>query len=204
MGGSVSSSKVPYGDQSNVYHLNGPKGEFFLKIGTGLEKERERLDWLRGKLPVPEVIGFNKIGDKEALILSAIEGENLAKLKKIWPAEMVISGLVSVLRRFHAVDVKNCPFGAPGPGKVLVHGDACLPNFVFKDGTFSGYIDLGDMRVDYPAADLSAAVWSLRHNLGPGHEINFLNRYGIKNTDEALVDKLISQYESAQKEWGLI
>jgi kanamycin kinase len=204
LGGGAVATKKPHGDQSDVYNLVTQKGSFFLKIAPELAKERERLEWLNGKLPVPKVIGSTHSEDKDALLLSAIEGMDLAKLKKEWAADKVIHKLAEVLREFHATDTTGCLFGNPGLGKVLIHGDACLPNFIFKDDKFSGYIDLGDMRIDVPEVDLSAAVWSLQYNLGPGYGLKFLKEYGVKNATEELVEELRLHYEDAQKEWGLI
>lgn len=203
LGGKIAITKEPHGDQSDVYNLAGPNGSYFLKIASELAKERDRLEWLDGKLPVPKVIGFTRIENRDALLLSAIEGANLAKLKERWATDKIINKLAEALRQFHATSTANCSFGNPGPGKVLVHGDACLPNFIFMDDRFSGYIDLGDMRIDIPDVDISAAVWSLQYNLGPGYGLEFLKRYGVENASDDMVKKLISQYEDAQKEWGL-
>ncbi len=201
--GAPTVTKEAYGDQSKVFKLHVPDGNYFLKIGSGLEKERERLQWLNGKLPVPKVIGSTKIEDKDALLLSAIEGKNLAALSKEWSAEKIVDKLVEALHQFHSIDAKNCPFGDFEPNKVLVHGDACLPNFLFQDDNFSGYIDLGDMAVGNPKIDFSAAIWSLQYNLGAGYGAKFLEKYGVKNVTEELVEKLRLQYEDMQKEWGL-
>ena len=195
--------KEDYGDQSKVFKLHTANGNYFLKVGAGLEKERERLEWLNGKLPIPKVIGFTKIDDKNVLLLSTVEGENLAALSKEWPAEKVVEKLVKALQQFHAVDAKNCPFGKFEAGKVLVHGDACLPNFIFQDNNFSGYIDLGDLMVAGPEVDFSAAIWSLQYNLGAGYGGMFLKEYGVQNVTDELVEKLRLKYEDMQKEWGL-
>jgi len=196
-------TKEEYGDQSQVFRFHAPSGNYFLKLGAGLEKERERLEWLNGKLLVPKVIGFTKIDDKDALLLSAIEGRNLAALSKEWSAEKVVEKLVETLHKFHAVDAKNCPFGNFETGKVLAHGDACLPNFIFQGDNFSGYIDLGDLIVAKPEVDFSAAIWSLQYNLGAGYGKKFLEKYGVKNVTDELVERLRLKYEDMQKEWGL-
>ena len=167
-------------------------------------KERERLEWLDGRLPIPKVIGFTYTEDKDALLLSSVDGENLAKLCKKWPPNKIVDSLAEVLLRFHNANTKNCPFGNQGQGKVLVHGDACLPKFIFNGNQFSGYIDLGDMLIDSPEIDLSAAVWSLQYNLGPGHGLKFLKAYGVKNATEKMTEELKLQYEEAQRKWGLI
>lgn len=44
LGKPISVTKETYGDQSNVYHLKFSDKNYFLKIGLGLEKEREHLD----------------------------------------------------------------------------------------------------------------------------------------------------------------
>ena len=203
LSGVVDVVKEDYGDQGKVFKLHAASGNYFLKIGTGLEKERERLEWLNAKLPVPKVIGFTKIDDKDVLLLSAIEGKNLAALSKEWPPEKVVDKLVQALHQFHAVDAKNCPFGKFEVGKVLVHGDACLPNFIFQDDNFSGYIDLGDLMVADPEIDFSAAIWSLQYNLDVGYGLVFLEKYGVKNATEEMVEKLRLKYEDMQQKWGL-
>ncbi len=58
-----------------------------------------------------------------------------------------------------SVDADDCPFNAVISGDVLVHGDACLPNIIFRsDGTLSGFVDLGEMGVGHIEIDLLAAV----------------------------------------------
>lgn len=195
--------KEEYGDQSDVFKLHVPNGNYFLKIGKALEKEYERLKWLQGKLPVPRIIGLTKINEKDALLMSAIEGKNLAALAKEWQPEKIVNKLVGALQQFHAVDTKNCPFGTYGEGNVLVHGDACLPNFIFRGDNFSGYIDLGDLMIANPEVDLAAATWSLQYNLGPGYGAMFLKKYGVKNVDDEMVEELRLRYEDMQAEWGL-
>lgn len=204
MGNKFAVHKEPHGDQSTVYGLESSTGNYFLKIAPELTKERQRLEWLNGKASVPKVIGFVRIEDKDALLLSVIEGKNLAKLSKEWPTDTVITKLAEALRQFHAIDAKDCPFGERGQNRVLVHGDACLPNFIFNNDHFSGYIDLGEMTVDNPEVDLAAAIWSLQYNLGPGHGLEFLKKYGAKDATEELVEKLRLQYEKMQEEWGLL
>jgi kanamycin kinase/aminoglycoside 3'-phosphotransferase-2 len=198
-------SKETHGDQSLTYRLTSNDKNYFLKIGLGLDAERERLEWLDGRLPVPKVIGFTSIDGRDALLLSALPGQNLAKHAKDWPSERIVRELALALRQFHATSIDNCPFGTLGDSKMLVHGDACLPNFIFQDDTFSGYIDLGEARVDYPEVDLSAAIWSLQRNLGGSadHGINFLKTYGYDNPTEEVVEKLRLQYEETRRAWGL-
>lgn len=193
--------KEPHGDQSDVHRLHTPQGTFFLKISKKLSREKEKLDWLQGKLPVPKVKAFTTIGDTDALLLAAVEGSNLAHLAKKWSPEKVVKELANALQTFHDVNIDGCPFGQSGQDKVLVHGDACLPNFIFKGDTFSGFIDLGDMCVGSKEIDLAAGVWSLQYNLGKGFGLSFLEQYGFQNVTEDTVEGLRLKYENMQKEW---
>lgn len=192
-------TKEKHGDQSEGYHLSVPSGNYFLKIGVNLDNERNRINWLNGKLPVPKIIGFMHIDGKDAILMTSIDGSNLAKLKREWDGDKVVQKLAEILRKFHATDIVDCPFGEPGMNKVLVHGDACLPNFIFKGDEFSGYIDLGDMRIGTVDVDLCAAIWSLQFNLGPGYGIKFLEKYGVTDATEEMVENLRLQYEDVQK-----
>jgi aminoglycoside phosphotransferase len=200
----ISITKARHGDQSRVYHLQTPSGNFILKVATALSGERDRLAWVEDKALVPRVIEYTALDDNtDALLMTELVGKNLASHKGDWSPEVVVKRLASAIRDFHAIDITDCPFGSLEEGKVLVHGDACLPNFIFDGERFSGYVDLGDMRIDYPEVDLSAAIWSLQYNLGTGYGSQFLTAYGYPDSSEDMVEKLRLQYEEAQRVWGL-
>lgn len=110
------------------------------------------------------------------------------------PALTIIARLAAALRAVHAVDIADWPFGGVGP--VLVHGDACLPNFLFQGDHLSGCIDVGDMRLGDPEVDLAAAVWSLQYNVGRGHGLALLREYGVMDADEEKVERLRRSYET--------
>jgi aminoglycoside phosphotransferase len=200
LGGADITEREQHGDQSTVYRIRTIRDSYFLKIAPDLTAEHERLQWLENKLPAPKVISFIRIEDRDVLLLSAIEGKDLAVLKNEWPAEKVVEKFAEALLRFHGTKTRDCSFGNPGRNKVLVHGDACLPNLIFNGEMFSGYIDLGNMRIDTPDVDLAAAVWSLDHNLGPGYGLSFLKKYGVKKPDEELEKRLKSQYGAIRNE----
>jgi aminoglycoside phosphotransferase len=183
--------KVWSGDNSTVYEID----RWFLKIGGSLSPECERVRWLNGRLPVPEVVAFGTLEGKDALVTSAVKGESLAKLKRLLPVGDIVEMLAFALRAFHEADAGDCPFKAVISGDVLVHGDACLPNIIFRnDGTLSGFVDLGEMGVGDIEVDLSAAVWSLQYNLGPGHGLAFLRAYGRTDATNDDVDRLWTMY----------
>lgn len=70
----------------------------------------------------------------------------------------------------------------------LIHGDACLPNFICHNGSFSTFIDLGQAGVGDRHMDLFWAIWSLEFNLQTDRYTDcFLDLYGRESVDlEAL------------------
>jgi kanamycin kinase len=184
-------TKVWSSVNSTVYQFDS----YFLKIGENLGPECERLRWLNGRLPAPEVAAFATIDGKDALVTTAVSGTPVYSRKDKVPVGEIVEMLALALRVFHAADVDDCPFKASIPGAVLVHGDACLPNILFRgDRTLGGFVDLGAMGVGDVEADLSATVWSLQYNLGPGHGLDFLRAYGLDGATEQDVDRLWHVY----------
>ncbi len=204
LGKNINVIKERHGDQSDVYRLQTSDKSYYLKIGENLDNEHARLIWLQDKLPVPKVIGFVKLSQNSAILTTAVNGKNLAVLAKEWKPEEIVDKLAIALKQVHSASMHDCPFGVNGDGKVLVHGDACLPNFIFDGDNFSGYVDLGDLMIAYPEIDLAASIWSLQYNLGRGYGILFLKKYGIKNANDEMVEKLLLKYENMQEEWGLL
>lgn len=206
LGHEVFVERERHGDEGVVFKIDTEKGNYFLKIkvGSNFSKERGRLNLLKNKLPVPVVVGYTEKDGTGAMLLTAIEGRNLAVLCKEWPAERVITKFAEVLHIFHATNTHGLLFDSAVQGGVLVHGDACLPNFIFNEEVFSGYIDLADCRIANPEVDLSAAVWSIQYNLGPGHGSAFLKEYGYRDTSEESAKILRLQYEEYQREHGFL
>lgn len=64
---------------------------------------------------------------------------------------------------------------------VVCHGDACAPNTLVDDGSWSGHVDLGTLGVADRWADLAVATWSTLWNYGPGWEDLLLDAYGVDN-----------------------
>ena len=189
----LSTTQVRSNEVNKVFRLCFDDGAYFLKIGPDLNREYQRLLWLAGRLSAPRPLGLMNQGSVDALLMSAIEGEDLAHLSASLHPQVVAARLAAALKTIHAVSIGDWPFG--GTGITLVHGDACLPNFLFVDDRLSGYIDVGDMASGEPEIDLAAAVWSLQYNLGSGHGLAFLREYGLVDADEELVERLRLRYE---------
>lgn len=77
----------------------------------------------------------------------------------------------------------------------FIHGDACLPNYMQKDGQFSKFIDVGLGGKGDRHIDLYWALWSLQYNLKTDRygEL-FLDLYGRENYDEEVM-KVIAAFE---------
>jgi kanamycin kinase len=183
------------GENSTVFEIAAGDTRWFLKIGDRLARECAGLRWLQGRLPVPQVVAFDQMGGADALLMAAVPGTNLAALAKSRPPGTIVGMLASALRAFHSASAEDCPFEAYVPGESLVHGDACLPNIMCReDGVVNGYIDLGEMGVGDVEVDLSAAVWSLHYNLGPGLGERFLRAYGLPDATDDYVRRLWTLY----------
>ncbi|MBO7403949.1 MAG: aminoglycoside 3'-phosphotransferase [Clostridia bacterium] len=66
----------------------------------------------------------------------------------------------------------------------FVHGDACLPNVMFEDGRFTGFIDCGGAGRGDRHNDLFWTVWSLGYNLKTdAWGDRFLDAYGRDAVD---------------------
>ncbi|MFZ2150285.1 MAG: phosphotransferase [Minisyncoccia bacterium] len=198
--------KTPHGDEALVYKVDSKKGNYFLKIKPGSKstKELDRLKWFKEKLPVPEVVGAVEKDGSRAMLTTALLGKDLKELAQEWPAEKVVEKLVEILHTFHSVDAKSWPFDEPAFGKIIIHGDACLPNFIFNKDNFSGYIDLGGAELGDRDVDLATAIWSLEYNLGKGYGLQFLQKYGYENPTEEIVEKLCLSEEARQRELGFL
>jgi len=187
--------KIRSSEQNKVYKIETDTGLYILKQGPNLAPEKDRLIWLKDKLPVAKFVAWRKTEQNEELIISFIAGDDLADMVKKVSPTIVIDFLVQALKMVHQIDISDCPFGEKGENRVFVHGDACLPNFIIKEDKVVGIIDLRDSRIDNEEVDVAAAVWTLDFNYGPGHGCEFLEKYEWSDVDEAEVNRLIEAYE---------
>ena len=151
----------------------------YLKLASDLAPEAQRLQWLDGRLPTPKLISTGRCESTDWLVTTALPGLALSNLKHTEPAARITQQLAEALHLVHQTPAHDCPFGEQSSTSVLVHGDACLPNFLFVDGALSGIVDLGQCGLGDFRSDLATAVWSVQYNLGSGHASSFLNAYGI-------------------------
>jgi kanamycin kinase/aminoglycoside 3'-phosphotransferase-2 len=98
---------------TDIYRcLQNDGSRMYVKTGTGMAAhdliaERDRLEWLVGKLPVPAILGFQTDQDRVTLMLSELEGEPAHLLGD---HETAVRRAAETLIRIHAVDIGDCPF----------------------------------------------------------------------------------------------
>jgi aminoglycoside phosphotransferase len=177
-----------------VWRLTGDTDSVFVKRAAELAGERDRLAWLHGRWPVPEIVGFFQAAGDDWLVTRALEGVPMFHPSVGWPVARVAGTLGEMLGRLHETDAAGCPFGARKPGHVLVHGDFCLPNVLVHDGKLSGLVDLGGAGLASPETDLAAGVWTLQYNYGKGFARAFLDAYGWPPMTDAAIEKLRRKY----------
>jgi aminoglycoside phosphotransferase len=177
-----------------VWRLSASGGAVFVKRAADLAAERDRLIWLAGRWPVPEVKGFfHEMGD-DWLVTPEVPGVPMSHASVGWASERVASTLGEILRGLHATEAADCPFGVKKRGNVLIHGDYCLPNVLVRDGKLSGLVDVGRSGLGNPEDDLAAGVWTLQYNFGKGLARRFLDSYGWPPMSDAAIEKLRRRY----------
>lgn len=73
-------------------------------------------------------------------------------------------------------------------GRVLLHGDYCLPNIVFDRWKLSGFIDVGNGGVGDRHIDLFWGIWTLWYNLKTDrYGDRFLDAYGRDAAEPGLL-----------------
>lgn len=74
-----------------------------------LEYEVGVLRWLQGKLPVPEVLYYNRIANIEYLLMSEIEGEDCSDEVMRAQPKHTVRQLAYGLKQIHSLDISDCP-----------------------------------------------------------------------------------------------
>jgi len=177
-----------------VWRLVGGSGAVYVKRAANLEAERVRTVWLAGRWPVPEVIGFFKAFGDEWLLTREVPGVPLHHASLGWEPDRVARRLGEILRDIHSTDATGCPFGEAKPGRVLIHGDYCLPNVLVEDGRLTALVDVGRSGIGDPRDDFAAALWSLHYNFGHGYAHTFLDAYGVPPMTDRDTERLRRRY----------
>ncbi|RZQ65783.1 aminoglycoside 3'-phosphotransferase [Amycolatopsis suaedae] len=95
------------GQSGGVWKTTGAAGTFFVKHGEDAAREHDRLRWLTGRVPVPEIAAFT--GDW--LVLADARAVSVATEPPADPG----AAMGAILRRLHLLPVARCPFDARTP-----------------------------------------------------------------------------------------
>lgn len=104
---------------ARVYQLIGRSENLYLKIsdsqyhGTTYDVEREKdvMLWLAGKLPVPEVLHFEQHENQKFLLMREINGEaGYAYSQRVRDPQTMIRIYSEGIRLCQSISVSDCPF----------------------------------------------------------------------------------------------
>lgn len=92
-----------------------PPLEAYLKVQAHTAREplsydRDVLNWLKGRVPVPEVMGFYADAEREALLLQALPGEPASEQIFLAHPEQTVRLLAESLKQLHSLEIGDCPF----------------------------------------------------------------------------------------------
>ncbi|TQS76193.1 aminoglycoside 3'-phosphotransferase [Ornithinibacillus gellani] len=101
--------------EANTYLLKKGYHSLYLKIQTlgsmePLQCEKDKMEWLRGKLAVPEVIHYEQDEEREYLLMTEIAGVNAADTSIQANPKQCIKLLANGLREIHRIPITACPF----------------------------------------------------------------------------------------------
>lgn len=102
--------------QTHVWRVEATDNVYYLKTGAGpyaslVTDERARLDWLHGKVPVPQVRYFGHDASGQAyLLMSEIPGKMVCDEYFVGDLPRLVRALARGLRRLHDLDITDCPF----------------------------------------------------------------------------------------------
>ncbi|MEC0271079.1 APH(3') family aminoglycoside O-phosphotransferase [Paenibacillus anseongense] len=110
--------------QSQTYFLSGATSNLYIKIQSrtaveSLHYEKERLVWLQGKLPVPELVYYGQDDANEYLLMTEIEGVNASDKYYESMLPQLMQQLAIGLRSVHEVPVVGCPFDQTLESKIV-------------------------------------------------------------------------------------
>lgn len=130
------------------------------------KRELEAMIWLKGKLPVPEVIYHCEKDGMSYILMTRLKGRMLCDSIILHNRNRLMKTAAAALKMLWEVDISDCPFKEEGASDaVLSHGDFCLPNIFADNKGITGFIDLGYCTVTNKQADIDTCIESLEANL---------------------------------------
>ena len=138
------------------------------KEGPQSRRELEAMLWLKGRLPVPDVLYHSEKEGLSYILMTRLKGRMLCDPKILHNRSRLLKSAAAAMKMLWAVDVSDCPFGSEAgdcKDPVLSHGDFCLPNIFADNRGITGFIDLGYCTVGSRQSDIDTCLESLEANL---------------------------------------
>lgn len=98
--------------QAGVYRFFSEEKSYFLKTEKKpgeLELEYQNLSWLKGRLPVPEVIEWHSGNEYDYLLMTEISGCMLCEGAYLKGPELTVSVMAKGLKLLQSIDIRDCP-----------------------------------------------------------------------------------------------
>ena len=134
--------RVTLGCSGNyVYRLHQEeKADLYLKVSSEksayrLQAEARRLDWLNGRLPVPDLCYYEEADGVEYLLMTAINGRTAIDPHYKSSLKQLVDLLAEGLQQIHALPIEECPFDQRLPIQMeiarlrLIHGQVDESDF---------------------------------------------------------------------------
>ncbi|MFB9760724.1 APH(3') family aminoglycoside O-phosphotransferase [Ectobacillus funiculus] len=143
-----------------TFLLKGPIYNQYLKIQPNhsmenLSDEKERLEWLQGRLSVPKVLYYNKDEANEYLLTTEITGINASDKAYETNLPLLIELLAAGLKKIHSLSIEGCPFSKNLDVKIE-EARKRIENGLVDEGDFDS------VRIGIKAKDLFDELFSKR------------------------------------------
>ena len=191
-------------------------GGFYIKSASAgsLKEEADMTASFHSRQLGAEVIAYLPL-EQDWLVTRAIPGEDCLHEAYLADPRRLSETLGKLLRQLHETNADGCPYAdrnetryASVPaelrqqhpdlltGKVLLHGDYCLPNVMLHNWQFSGFIDVGSGGIGDRHIDLYWGCWSILYNLKDERWCSrFLDAYGREVVDIGKL-RILDTFES--------
>lgn len=143
---------------AKTFRLANASETLFLKIveptfACHLQGEAERMQWLNGRLPVPELLHFETTSAGAFLLMTAVSGVNLTCFneKSDSDKKTAVSVLAEGLRQLHVLPISDCPFNHSLVVQIAQARQNMVKGLVDES-------DFDDKRLGQPTAELFAEL----------------------------------------------
>ena len=76
---------------------------------ASMAEQVQMMQWLKGKIPVPQVIAYEEDNGKSYLLMSKINGEMSCDTYYLEHPQVLLEALACGLKMLWEVDIKECP-----------------------------------------------------------------------------------------------